>query len=1017
MKCLWYSFLIFSGFFSFLPASVFADSFWSETVPLSGGYAVFSSKDADFFSFSIPSGASVEMRERGEWIPVAIDDEQDPSSQTSELLSVPQEEDIVLRFSGEVPKFVTADFSHFDPLALQPNTFASNTISLDGFSIISRAGWGADESWRYSADTLEDGGVESKDSGTSLSNKEKQCVSNQEAYPEEFEIRNVVSSENGKKLLWPYQYSKQIRKIVIHHTAESGVEKGHSADEVLRAIYRYHAVSRGWGDIGYHYIIAPDGTVFQGRAGGDYVVGGHVYCNNIGTIGIALMGNFNETDPTQAQINALSNLLPRLAKKYELDLTATSWYHGKDSPNLVGHRDLGATACPGENLYELLPSFREMLDYTSEIRIARSAKVDGEPVGSPALLSLQPGKGEYVTFSFLNTGNADWTGTTWLFASPGDGVNVQSVSKTRSYVAANMKEKNVKPGQVGHFEVRIDADYDPGMKTILFVPVVKDQRIKNAETLQVVDVQAPEWGIQLKETRLQPKIPVTGKTTSFSVDLKNTGGTEWIADDISLLATLPDNLPPMFLKLKANTLSGGVGTFTGRLPAFRTAGEKKINFQLLLGTKKLSVTTSIDISVEASQNKATALNFPKRASIVSLDEGFQELLRFANDGNAVWEGNNLSLTLLHRREKKVLTPEESEIEPGETATFPLETTLQKGAQPFVVTLKDGQEELFRKVFLLVGVDNTRKKISSKQTTSVNTKKEESQKNVFGVENKTIRIRLSFPADLKEAEITGESDFEVRDGKGNLLFPGKKGQTIPLEIIQNEIAFHSTKSDIIRILPKTADGVLQISNWNRIPAWDVNGKYNDNRFRGVLEFRVLDGKLVVINELFLKDYLLGIGETQESDHLEKKKALAVAARSYAAFYLDENNRKYPGMPYDGSDDPAEFQKYLGQSLAERAPDWKKAVQETENKVLTFEGEIVKAPFHTSSGGMTISAKEKWGWTNTPYLVAVSDPGCAGKSIQGHGVGMSGCGAEYFAESGKSYLEILEYFYPGTAVEGR
>ena len=37
--------------------------------------------------------------------------------------------------------------------------------------------------------------------------------------------------------------------------------------------------------------------MFQGRAGGDYVVGGHVYCNNIGTIGIALMGNFNETDP------------------------------------------------------------------------------------------------------------------------------------------------------------------------------------------------------------------------------------------------------------------------------------------------------------------------------------------------------------------------------------------------------------------------------------------------------------------------------------------------------------------------------------------------------------------------------------------------------------------------------------------------------------------------------------------------------------------------------------------------
>ena len=41
-----------------------------------------------------------------------------------------------------------------------------------------------------------------------------------------------------------------------------------------------------------------------------------------------------------------------------------------------------------------------MLDYTSEIRIARSAKVDGEPVGSPALLSLQPGKGSMLRFHF-----------------------------------------------------------------------------------------------------------------------------------------------------------------------------------------------------------------------------------------------------------------------------------------------------------------------------------------------------------------------------------------------------------------------------------------------------------------------------------------------------------------------------------------------------------------------------------------------------------------------------------------
>ena len=49
---------------------------------------------------------------------------------------------------------------------------------------------------------------------------------------------------------------------------------------LLRAIYQYHAVSRGWGDIGYNYIIGQRGQIYEGRAGGDYVVGAHAAWNN-----------------------------------------------------------------------------------------------------------------------------------------------------------------------------------------------------------------------------------------------------------------------------------------------------------------------------------------------------------------------------------------------------------------------------------------------------------------------------------------------------------------------------------------------------------------------------------------------------------------------------------------------------------------------------------------------------------------------------------------------------------------
>jgi hypothetical protein len=46
----------------------------------------------------------------------------------------------------------------------------------------------------------------------------------------------------------------------------------------------------------------------------------------------------------------------------------------------------------------------------------------------------------------------------------------------------------------------------------------------------------------------------------------------------------------------------------------------------------------------------------------------------------------------------------------------------------------------------------------------------------------------------------------------------------------------------------------VNNWARIPAWDKEKRYNDNVFRGTLEIRRENGKLIVINELPLEHYL-------------------------------------------------------------------------------------------------------------------------------------------------------------------
>lgn len=123
-------------------------------------------------------------------------------------------------------------------------------------------------------------------------------------------------------------------QIVVHHT-------GNPTDDDLSAaeIDASHK-ARGWTCIGYHYVIRKDGTVELGRP--DWAVGAHAYGNNSHTIGVHACGNFEETEPTDAQIESLAMLLANLCADYSLPI---------DRYTIVGHRELMPTACPGANLF------------------------------------------------------------------------------------------------------------------------------------------------------------------------------------------------------------------------------------------------------------------------------------------------------------------------------------------------------------------------------------------------------------------------------------------------------------------------------------------------------------------------------------------------------------------------------------------------------------------------------------------------------------------------------------------
>lgn len=169
-----------------------------------------------------------------------------------------------------------------------------------------------------------------------------------------------------------YRYATH---LVIHHTAGSNsfrVGEESWADRV-RAIWSFHTITRGWGDIGYNYIISPDGTIYEGRAGGDNAVGFHDTAN-YGSMGISLIGTYESVDPSPEAQDSLVALLGWKANRNDIDPLGKAYYYGCSisaycqpyTPSgvlntITGHRYVtpNYTSCPGQRVVDLMPSIRE----------------------------------------------------------------------------------------------------------------------------------------------------------------------------------------------------------------------------------------------------------------------------------------------------------------------------------------------------------------------------------------------------------------------------------------------------------------------------------------------------------------------------------------------------------------------------------------------------------------------------------------------------------------------------------
>lgn len=158
-----------------------------------------------------------------------------------------------------------------------------------------------------------------------------------------------------------------VSHLIVHHTVSNNTSSDWAA--VVRAIWNFHTYSRGWGDIGYNYLIDPNGVIYEGHNGGDNVVGTHASGANKGSMAASLMGTFTDPPtgirPPDPMLNSLVELLSWKTDQRDInifDASRTLPNIAWGLPHLMGHRDVyGTTECPGNQAHRLIPWLRDQI--------------------------------------------------------------------------------------------------------------------------------------------------------------------------------------------------------------------------------------------------------------------------------------------------------------------------------------------------------------------------------------------------------------------------------------------------------------------------------------------------------------------------------------------------------------------------------------------------------------------------------------------------------------------------------
>jgi len=809
-------------------------------------------------------------------------------------------------------------------------------------------------------------------------------------------LRNLLKIKDPKTedRAMPAYYNPS--KMVIHnyncatHQTNGDRNMDCNSDEqdaisIIQNIYRYHALNRKLGDIGYNFIISWTGEIFEGRYGGNGIVGSHLEpsenCTdyNAGTIGILLLGNIDEEDAPEAMRKSLARLVAWLSmgnniSPANLSKTTKIWQY--DSLKSIS----GELRCDTEKGAFLIDWKSPTISYYGDVEVfTGNHRLNLDDIRVQAIRY----KKTFQKYSYrTKEGNDIWTiGDNKRAPNAKLGSKTVTINNSQLMYFPKSRQSTVKDGDVFVIEGRSNPYLLEDGKCYEVV----SRNIFNAwdlgntkqKTVSAHNIPSCIFGEYLS----YPEGQLIRSDDSDKVYLVNEDGS--ISHVSSLLAfeKVGFDWADVFIVSKQEIAVLNEG-YPVLLPAGTLVRSDESIVYLISGRAKKPINNSTLFLLNGFDEDdieiilATELDYYSLGGSVLYPDN--TLVIINGDTYIILRGRRhpiVSSMLSHvdkvNREPIVL-PE------IEKHTYPLGVEVREMAD--IVKLKnlaDSSKEDFVSAYADVPV---------------------------GGLMRSIRVGITKLDGNEVVKFSADQTYNVQAGQSGAI---------------NKIA-----EEEYSVLPKRISSALRLSSISGNITFNILHKSEVYKLTGNIEIiPVKSGELTeywLINELLLEDYLLGLSPISGIDEMNALKAMAIASRSYALHYVELGGR-YKDLPFHVM---AREHEMFFDSLRvdEKNDDYLRAVDETRGTILFHKKKPVLAIYTEDTCGVSKSAKQVFGnfYKKFSYLSGgIHDPVDTQHSVDcpnsaGYAVGMSLVGAQSLASKKDNYVEILKYYYPATNI---